>query len=97
MNLNLRCLEILQMTKMTSILSTRIIKVLSNTGFSKPTGCQIMTIEKPNSILEARYCEELVGKICNFFTPMSCFPHIHSYKYLTPLYTTWVYLTQNVF
>jgi len=38
-------------------------------GCRKLTGCRIMTIEKPNSILEARYCEELVGEICNFFYP----------------------------
>jgi len=39
------------------------------TGCDKPTGCRIMIIEKPNLILEARYCGELVGEICNFFYP----------------------------
>jgi len=49
-----------------------------HTGCSKPTGCRIMTVKKPNSILEARYCGELVGEICNFFTPMSRFPYFYS-------------------
>jgi len=44
MNLNLRCPEIFQMTKMTSIINK-------------------MTVEKPNLILEARYCGELIGEI----------------------------------
>jgi len=61
-----------------------------HTGCSKSTDCRIMTVEKPNSILEARYCEELVGEICNFFIPMSVFPTFTAYEYLTP---TWVRYT----
>jgi len=40
-----------------------------HTGCNKPTDYQIMTVEKPNLILEARYCGELVREICNFFSP----------------------------
>jgi len=32
-----------------------------------PEGCRIMIVEKPNLIMEARYCGELIGEICNFF------------------------------
>jgi len=39
-------------------------------GCSKPTDCQIMTVEKPNSILEVRYYGELVEEICNFLPPV---------------------------
>jgi len=45
---------------------------------SKPTGCRIMIVEKPNLILEACYCGELVGEIYNFFTLMSRFLHLYN-------------------
>jgi len=48
-----------------------------HTGCSKPKGCRVMIVEKPNLILEARYCEELVGEIYNFFIPMFHFAHFH--------------------
>jgi len=39
-----------------------------HTGCRIPEGCRIMIVEKkPNLILEACYCEELVGEVCNFF------------------------------
>jgi len=60
-----------------------------HTGCSKPTGCRIMIVEKPNLILEARYCGKLVGEICNFFTPFHVFATF-TVEYLTPLYTTWI-------
>jgi len=41
-----------------------------HTGCSKPTVCRILIVEKSNLVLEARYCGELVGEICNFFTPV---------------------------
>jgi len=53
-------------------------------GCSKPTGCRIIIVEKPNLILEARYCGELVGKICNFF-----YPHV----LFSPLHGLWVFNT----
>jgi len=62
MNLNLRCLELLQLQKLLQL--SRIIKILAH---SKPTSCRIMIVKKPNLILEARYCGELIGEICNFF------------------------------
>jgi len=33
-----------------------------HTECSKLTGCRIMTVKKPNSILEARYCEEGINR-----------------------------------
>jgi len=42
-----------------------------HTRCSKPTSCRIMSVEKPNLILEARYCGELIGeRYVTFFTPM---------------------------
>jgi len=66
-----------------------------HTGCSKPIDCRIMTVKKPNLILEARYCGELVGEICNIFLSLYyVFSTFTAYD-LTPLYTTWVYLTQS--
>jgi len=68
-----------------------------HTECSISTGCRIMIIEKPNLILETCYYTELVGEICNFFLPLCpVFPTFTAYEYLTPLYTTWVYLTQSM-
>jgi len=66
-----------------------------HTGYSKLTSCRIMIVEKPNLILETRYCGELVGETCNFFYPhVPVFPTFTAYEYLTPLYTT-LSLTQS--
>jgi len=53
------------MTKMTSI-----IKNYQDSCTQGAANRQVMPnydCKKPNLILEARYCGELVGKICNFF------------------------------
>jgi len=64
------------MTKMTFNYQQELSRFLY-TGCSKLTGYRIMIVKKLNLILEARYCGKLIGEICNFFTPMSRFPHFH--------------------
>jgi len=45
-----------------------------HTGCTRiPADCQIMAVEKSNSILEARYGGKL-GEICNIFYPHVPFP-----------------------
>jgi len=53
MNLNLRCPEILQITKMISIINKNYQD--SCTGCGVLISYRIMTIEKSNLILETRY------------------------------------------
>jgi len=58
MNLNLRCPEILH-DKNDFNYQQELSRFL-HTECSKPTDCRIMIVKKPNLILEARYCAELV-------------------------------------
>jgi len=46
-------------------------------GCSVPVDGRIMTVEKSNLNLKARYGGELVGEICYFFIPMPRFSHFY--------------------
>jgi len=57
------------MTKMTSIINKNYQDFCTQGAANRIFDCRIMIVKKPNLILEAHYCGELVGKICNFFYP----------------------------
>jgi len=70
MNLNLRCLIVGNSSDDKNDLNyQQELSRFLHTGCSKPIGCRIMIVEKPNLILGARYCGKLVGEIYNFFYP----------------------------